>query len=337
MSPRKAAEFKGYMRAGIEKGKDGYQGQIAVRQAKLQSAAVANLALQGAALAVGQAYMTEINDQLGEIQEGIAAIQRDMRADREAKLEAQFEKLQEYASHYDEIAADPARRQVVLNGIENIGVGTLEGWKFQVKSMELFGGSLHGEFMDDRTVVAKDDEFRLRDREATAAYVLCAAAEQVAVQYSQDFSPERLKMERERANKRLEECNKARSAAQVSLDDRVERMVGNIAAIPEEVDDGYERQNPIFDAVHDAAALANRLTPLVVIGEGRRKTKLRKKDLHEAVSKESPVKDIADAETRVIDRLDFAYNKADSILVDEQGIRFLKKRNTESAAEDEEK
>lgn len=114
-------------------------------------------------------------------------------------------------------------------------------------------------------------------------------------------------------------------------------VVGNIAAIPEEVDDGYERQNPIFDAVHDAAALANRLTPLAVIGEGRRKTKLRKKDLHEAISKESPVKDIADAETRVIDRLDFAYNKADSILVDEQGIRFLKKRNTESADEDEEK
>lgn len=81
MTPRKAAEFKGYMQAGIEKGKDGYQGQIAVRQAKLQPAAVANLVLQGAALAVGQAYMTEINDQLGEIQEGIAAIQGDMRAD----------------------------------------------------------------------------------------------------------------------------------------------------------------------------------------------------------------------------------------------------------------
>jgi hypothetical protein len=81
MTPRKAAEFKGYMQAGIEKGKDGYQGQIAARQAKLQPAAVANLVLQGAALAVGQAYMTEINDQLGEIQEGIAAIQGDMRAD----------------------------------------------------------------------------------------------------------------------------------------------------------------------------------------------------------------------------------------------------------------
>lgn len=256
---------------------------------------------------------------------------------REAKLEVQFEKLQEYASHYDEIAADPARRQAVLNGIEHIGIGALERWEFQAKSMELLGDSLHGEFMDDHTVVAKVDEFRLRGQGGYGRLcpVCCGRAGGHAV--SQDFSPERLKMERERANKRLKEYNKARSAAQVSMDDRVERMVGNIAAIPEEVDDGYERQNPIFDAVHDAAALANRLTPLAVIGEGRRQTKLRKKNLYEAVSKESPVKDIADAETRVIDRLDFAYNKADSILVDEQGIRFLKKRNTESAAEDEEK
>ena len=81
---------------------------------------------------------------------------------REAKLEVQFEKLQEYASHYDEIAADPARRQAVLNGIEHIGIGALERWKFQAKSMELLGDSLHGEFMDDHTVVAKVDEFRLR-------------------------------------------------------------------------------------------------------------------------------------------------------------------------------
>ena len=330
---RKTPGYKGWKQAGIYKGK-GYKGQTAIKQAKLQPAAVANLALQGAAIVVGQAYMTEINEQLGGIQEGVTAIQRDMRAEREAKLEAQLEKLREYVSCYSEIDANPERRQAVLNGIENISVGALEAWKFQVRSLELLGDSLHGGFVDNRTVVSKVDEFRVRDREAAAAYVLCAAAEQVAMQYSQDFSPERLERERDRADRRLEEYAKARSAVQASLNERVNHMVGNIAAIPDEVDDGYERQNPIFDTVHDAAALANRLTPLAVIGEGRRRTKLRKRSLHEAVSEESSVKDAADAEMAAIDRMDFAYNKADAILVDGKGVRFLREKGEDDKKHD---
>ena len=45
-----------------------------IKRAGLQPAAVANLALQGAAVAVGQAYMTQINDKLESIDAGISEI-----------------------------------------------------------------------------------------------------------------------------------------------------------------------------------------------------------------------------------------------------------------------
>lgn len=65
-----------------------FQSQAAIKQAKLQPAAVGNLALQGAAMVVGQMYMVEINKQLEDVAGGIAAIQEEMRLERESKIEA---------------------------------------------------------------------------------------------------------------------------------------------------------------------------------------------------------------------------------------------------------
>lgn len=71
---RKTPGWEGFKQLGILK--DGkFQPQAAIKQAKLQPVAIGNLALQGAAMVVGQAYMVEINKQLDEITEGISSIQ----------------------------------------------------------------------------------------------------------------------------------------------------------------------------------------------------------------------------------------------------------------------
>lgn len=330
---RKTPGFEGWKQAGIYKGK-GYKGQAAIRQAKLQPTAFANLALQGAAIVVGQAYMTEINEQLGEIQEGIASIQRDMQLEREAKLEAQFDKLREYVSCYGEIAEDPERRQAALNGIESIEIDALSAWKFQVKSMRSLRESMDGRPMDERAVAARVGEFRQRDRGAAAAFILCAAAEQTSMQYSQDFGPDRLERERGKARKRLAEYDEVRSAVQGALRKGIKHMRGDLIAFPRATDDGYKKQNPVFDALHGVGSLLDRRTPLALYKEGRKQADSKRKNLDEAVSIKNPVKDLADAETSAIDRVDFAYNKADALLLDENGIRFLKEKGEGGKAED---
>lgn len=61
-------------------GKNGkFNPQAAIRQVKVSPAAVANIALQAAAVAVGQAYMTEISERLNGIEEGVSKIQRGVR------------------------------------------------------------------------------------------------------------------------------------------------------------------------------------------------------------------------------------------------------------------
>lgn len=72
---RKAPEWDGYKLLSSF-GSDGKFNEMAgIKQAGLQPAAVTNLALQGAAVAVGMAYMNQINEKLDGLQSGIEAIQ----------------------------------------------------------------------------------------------------------------------------------------------------------------------------------------------------------------------------------------------------------------------
>lgn len=109
---RKTPGWEEWKQLGILKeGK--FKPQAAIKQANLQPAAVANLALQGAAIVVGQVYMTEINKQLEGMQSGISALQEEMRFERDSKLEASFELLREYLTNYAQISDNPEKKQAV--------------------------------------------------------------------------------------------------------------------------------------------------------------------------------------------------------------------------------
>lgn len=113
-----------------------FQPMAAIKQAKLPPTAVANLALQGAAVVVGQAYMAEISKQLDGIQSEISVMQIEMKLEREANIEASYEMLKFYLAFYSEIAADPERRQAAHAEIEDIKRDAIAAWKFQVGAMQ---------------------------------------------------------------------------------------------------------------------------------------------------------------------------------------------------------
>ena len=105
---------------------------------KSNPAAVADLALQGAAIVVGQAYMTEINNKLEGIESGIATIERMLERDKESKLEGNFRALKRYVANLEDNSLDPNKKQAVLGSIENIRTETLQLWAYQIKAMEDF-------------------------------------------------------------------------------------------------------------------------------------------------------------------------------------------------------
>ncbi len=93
-----------------------------VKQAGIRSAAAANLALQGAVVAVVMAYMNQINDKLDGIQSGIEANQRDMERERDAELKAAHDALARLTLKYEEYGASAEKRQVGLQITEDATV-----------------------------------------------------------------------------------------------------------------------------------------------------------------------------------------------------------------------
>lgn len=301
-----------------------FQPQAAIKQAKLQPAAIGNLALQGAAIVVGQAYMTEINNQLDDIRYGISAIQQEMSLDREAKIEARFEKLQEYAACYEENCARPEKRQAVLNNVEAICLDALEAWKFEVKSMHNLEAQLSktGRLKDDE-LRNKIREFQSRERDSQTAFTLYACAEQVSMQYDGDFSQARIERERNKAAECLKQYEEARGGVRRLLSEKIERAWGDLIAVPDLKDEEYEQKNFVDGALHTATSVANKITPLALIGEGKRKTTERKANYQRAVDVSNPVAEVCAKRDEELDRIDFLYNKADTMLIADDGIHLI--------------
>mgnify|MGYP000870526466 CR=1 FL=1 len=333
---RKTPGWEEWKQLGILK--DGkFQPQAAIRQAKLQPVAVANLALQGAAIVVGQAYMSEISKQLEGIESGIAAIQQEMQLEREADIEARFERLLEYISQYEEISTNPEKKQAVHNAIEGICVETLKAWKFQVKAMREYGVRLErSKRLKDDEVRAKLNEFQGRERDAQAAFRLILAVEQASMQYDGDFSAARIAREREKIERYLDAYAEVRDNAQTLLTEKIKNVRGGLLAVPEAEKDNYKPQNPVLDAAHFLAHAAPRFTPLAMRKEAQKQTAIKKSRYRRAAGVGDPIALIGEERKDELARMNFIYNEADAMLVDDNGIHFLKTHSDDAGLETDE-
>lgn len=323
---RKTPGWEEWKQLGVLK--DGkFRPQAAIKQAKLQPVAVANLALQGAAIVVGQAYMAEISKELEGIQSSISAIQEEMRMERESDVEASFELLREYLELYPQISDNPERRQAVHGAIEGIRKDALAAWAFELKAMRSLDDCLAAPRRMKNDAVSKSiSEFRAKERDAQAAFRLFVAAEQASMQYDGDFSEERIAFERERLHKGIAEYGEVRGSIQKTLGERIEKISGNLLEIPDAVDDGYEPQNPLFDAAHFVGQNAPRLWLPAMRGEAERRLDSKKRRWSEVAMASDPITPVGEDRESRLAQMDFIYNRADTMVVDEDGVHFIRMR-----------
>lgn len=80
--------------------KDGkFNDMAGIKQAALQPIAVANLVMQGTAVAVGAAYMAQISDQL----KGVETARREFQLERDVNLPSSFDMPQKYSQRFEDI------------------------------------------------------------------------------------------------------------------------------------------------------------------------------------------------------------------------------------------
>lgn len=314
-----------------------FDAQAMIKQAKLQPAAVANLALQGAAIVVGQAYMVEINKQLDMLTSGIASIQEEMRLERESNIEAAMATLKEYADDYMLITADMERRQAVKNHIELIRREALEAWVFQVRHMkalqEVIAKTKNPKEKQLKELVSK---FNQRERAARDAFLLLMAADQTRMQYHRDFDVEAVSKEKEVLQDRLAEYSRVRDIAQAQLLISIKKLKTRPIAIPEANVKEKRSTNPLQAFMDVAAEQVPRVFLPVMIDEAKRQNEETKKRFHAAVSRNNPLEVAADQQIESLDTIGFIYNEADTLLIDDNGIHFLKQGDPRSSVTDDE-
>lgn len=306
-------------------GKNGkFNPQAAIRQVKVSPAAVANIALQAAAVAVGQAYMTEISERLNGIEEGVSKIQREMKRERDSKIEASFLMLKDYIEHYAEYSELPEKNQAVQNALEGIKRDALAAWSFQIQSLNDLGSQVRkAGKLDSAGARNFLSVLESCDNSAAAVYTVLLMENQAELQYSGAFGPDKLRDAERRAIAYFEEYDKARSDVQEALRRKIGALKGKPFVTPKLENDGYEAKNPVLGAIHNAGRNAGRFLPPTMRAEAKRALSAQKRGLSAAAATVGPLAELTEKRRAELKRQNEIFNEATAIVIDEEKIRLL--------------
>lgn len=107
------------VRALVKDPKGHLSGDVSLKAAGISPAQIASVGLAAAAMVVGQAYMTEINDKLQNIDTKLDTIVAMIAGEQKAKIKNALDIARAYSSLYDEYQAKPLEaRQAARNEIE---------------------------------------------------------------------------------------------------------------------------------------------------------------------------------------------------------------------------
>lgn len=318
--------------------KNGHFNDMAgIKQAGLQPVAIANLALQGAAVVVGQAYMTQINDKLEGIQSGIEEIQRAMDRERDANLKSAYDALARHALKFEEYGASPEKRQVALQAIEDATNEATKAWNYQLNAIRDLAANLKGKKrLKTAEIEAETRKLASMESRATAAFQLVLAALQLGMRLESDYTAKRIETDRRIAAQMADEYRVARGDAQQQLSRKIAKTRGALILLADKADDGYERANPAKDALHAVTSNASRLNPARMRQKAEDALREKKALLQDRVSTENGVSALEDSYESELDDLDFAFNQADAVVIENNKIKLISTKKAASDSEPEE-
>lgn len=310
-------------------GPDGkFNKMAAIRQAGLTPVGAANLALQASAAVVGMAYMNQVNRQLTALQEGVAHVLKEMTFERDAVLKTALDDLRMLGERQHEFLATPERRAQALQIADRARHDANEAWNYQLSAIRDWGDGLAKDrrAADEGAIRGKIAELAPLEARAAYAYKLVAMAERVSMGIESDYTAERIEGARRLAKRLEEEYEAAMAPIEADLLGRISRIGGLPLLLAEAEDDGYEAQNPLDGAVHEALRQASRLNPFRMAKAAERDLSSRKAAVQSQVFLANEVARAEAAYASQLDDLDFAFNQADALLIGDGQIRAISTR-----------
>lgn len=316
--------------------KDGKFNEMAgIKQAGIQPAAAANLALQGAAVAVGMAYMNQINDKLDGLQSGIEAIQRDMERERNAELKAAYDDLARLALKYEEYGDNAEKRQVGLQIIENATHEGTKAWNYQLGCIKDFAAEVQGKKRLSAERIMEEAE-RLSSMEARAAvaFQLVVVAQHVGMRFEGDYTEKRIETDAQITERMAGAFSSARGDARLKLSAKISKVGGKPLALAERRADDYVARNTVLGILHEAEENANRLNPVRMRSKAKADISEKRAKLQDAVSTENAVREIVERNKEELEALRFAFNEADTLVIKPGNVILFKREEANPGKDD---
>ena len=306
--------------------KDGRLNDMAaIKQEGLQPAAAANLALQGAAVAVGMAYMNKISDELEGLRSGIDEIQRDMERERDAELGAAFDGLARLALKFEEYGASPEKRQTGQQIIERSLHEADKAWDYEMARIRDHAVHVRGEKrLAAEKIVDESHLLGSIEGRVAVAFRLTVAALQMGMRFDGDFTEERIAADRQIASRKVEQFAVAHEEAQLAINDKVSKVGGVLIALADAPEDVYEAPNPVLGVLHAIGQNAERVNLAKMHEKAKSNLAEKRARLLSEVQAENRVQPIAEQFESELDELGFAFNEADTLVFEDGAVRLLK-------------
>lgn len=332
LMPRKTPGYEGWSHFATYAENGGVGGgNAAIRQAGLQPAAIANLAMQGAAMALGLAYMSRIDGKLSEISKGIDQILLHMEEDYISRLEGHADVLAEYMEYYEEYAPNADERISVITNTQRIYEKLRGYWRKELRRMERLQSDLDAQ---GKTIKEADARRLLKKYESIDGRMRCifglaVISRQILMQYNLDFSSRRISRERRTILSMRDAYVASRDKTEHSFNNIAKRIKAPLVkTVPRAIRDKARSR---VELPHNllGTPLANLLGAgigaagaVVRIGEGVDGVNSRRQARYQLdVAKVAGyIDDTAEAYARELDSLDFRFNKANALLIGPDGL-----------------
>lgn len=298
--------------------KDGkFNAMAAIKQTGLTPMGAANLALQAGAAVVGMAYMNQVNKQLTVLQECVGEVLKEMAFERDAALKTALDDLRMLAERQHDFLTAPEKRALALQIADRTRHDANEAWNYQLSVIRDWGEKLAKDrrAADEGAIRRKIEELAPMEARAAYAYKLVAMAERISMGIESDYTTDRIEGARKLENRLEGEYEAAIGPIEIDLLDRISKIGGLPLLVADAEDDGYEPQNPVDGAVHEALRQANRLNPFRMAEAAEKDLSRRKTAVQGKLFLANEVARAEDACAGQLDDLDFAFNEADALLI----------------------
>ncbi len=333
---RKTPGYEGWKHFATYDAKGGVSGgNAAIRQAGLQPVAVANIAMQGMAMATGLAYMAKLDNALTHMNERIDSIIKTMEEEYLSELEGHAVSLAEYSSCFDEYSSSSEERTSVITDTRRI-LSDLQGyWRKEMRRIEDLRARLSAQGKSIKEADAKEllREYKGIDERMRFIFRLIVAARQVLLQYTTSFTSRRLKKDRSLVESLRDDYLSARESAFTSFESLASQIkVPLLETMPQALAHSVKPTSdlkPLFlgylggGAFGAAAVGVTRMANRTGRGVDEQTKERRAQFLAEAQENVKYVERVTKAYELQLDKIEFRFSKANALLISPDGVCAL--------------